>query len=886
MTRPREPFADRLYRALLRLFPSAFRGDFGPEMEAVFRDEREEARRQGLAGLVRLWGRTVAGVFRVAPREHWDILRRDTGYALRTLRRNPVFATVAVLTLSIGIGANAAVFSVIDALLLRPLPVPDAGRVVRVYGQYKDHRFDVVSYPNFADLRDRSAAFLQLTVHRNVDVSLGAGEDSQPEPLGGELVGGNYFTTLNAPSAAGRPILPDDDRVEGARAVAVISHRLWVRRFGAAPGTVGRTIRLNGAPFEVVGVMPPSFLGSFPAMPVDVWVPLSMHDALRHTGLSRERRGWGWLWMTGRLKPGVSIAQAAARLDTITQRLDAEHPRMNDGFGVGLYRASALPEETRESATRLLGFSMAVVILALLVACANIAGVMQARLAARRLELAIRQSLGASRLRLARQWLTESLVLAAIGGAAGLALARWTFGALEAALPPAGPFGGVVPALALDARVVAFSVALVALTAVLFGLLPAWRAGRLDLAPAIGEGSARLAGGRRQTRARRALVVLQVAACLVLLVVSGLLVRSVRRAAAFDVGFDTRHLALVSIDLKRFGYPPDRVRRFYDDLASRVRALPGVEAVTTGFVVPLGDDRERITFRVDGATPPGDPDGFHFDYNLVGAGYFRTLGIPIVEGRGFDARDEAPGAAPVAVVNETLARRLWPGGDALGHTLQPTGGPPSARIVGVARDIKYYTLGEEPRPYVYAPAAPFGAGALTVHVRTAGDPAPLLPALRAAAVALDGNVTPAATTYDAFRSGPLFPSRAMAAVAGAFGLLVLVLAAVGLYGTLAAGVAERTHEIGVRLAFGASPGRVFTAVVGQAAGLAVAGLALGFAGARAASGALASQLLGVAPADPLTYALVGAFLLAVTILAAWVPARRAARVDPVVALRE
>ena len=570
-----------------------------------------------------------------------------------------------------------------------------------------------------------------------MDVTLGLGDTGEPEALRGELVGGNYFTTLRAATALGRPLVPDDDRVEGARAVAVISHRLWTRRFGASPDAVGRTIRLNGAPFEVVGVMPPAFRGSFPAMPADVWVPLSMHDALRHTGLSRERRGWGWLWMTGRIGPGVSLAQARARMDAIARGLAAEYPRVDDGFGAALYPAATLPEETREGAARLLGFAMAVVGLALLVACANIAGVMQARLAARRVELAIRQSLGASRLRLVRQWLTESLVLAALGGGAGLVLTRWTFGVLEAALPPESQFGGVAPALALDGRVVAFSSALIVFTAILFGLWPAWRAGREALAAAIGEGSTRLAGGRRQARARRVLVVLQVAVCLVLLVVSGLLLRSVRRAAAFDVGFDTRHLALMSIDLKRFGYPPDRVRTFYDDLRSRLRALPGVDGVTTGFVVPLGYDRERITFRVDGATPPGDPDGFHFDYNLVGPRYFRTLGIPIVEGRGFDERDDAPGAAPVAVVNETLARRLWPGGSAIGHTHGADRRRACGRIVGVARDITYYTLGEDPRPYVYAPAAQLGAGALTVHVRTAGDPARLLPALRAQAVALD-----------------------------------------------------------------------------------------------------------------------------------------------------
>jgi predicted permease len=886
MSARRDARARRAYRALLRLFPASFRGDYGPEMEDAFAEERRDAVREGRASELRLWGRTLGGILRVAPREHWDILSRDVGYALRTLRRSPVFTTVAILTLAIGIGTNAAVFSFVDALLLRPLPVPNARQLVRVYGTQGGDRFDVVSYPNYVDLRDRVPAFAALAVHRSLDVSFNAGADGAAEPLAGELVSGNYFSTLGVAASRGRVILPDDDRVEGSGAVVVISDALWRRRFGAAPDVVGRTVRLNGATFEIAGIAPEGFSGSFTSFVADLWVPLSMQDALRHRSLSRDRRGWGWLSMTGRLRPGVTIAQAQAQCNEVARRMAAENPRFDEGLGVAVYAAGALPEEMREGAANILLFASIVVALVLVVTCANLAGVMQARVGGRRREMAIRQSLGAGRLRLTRQWLTESFVIAALGGAAGLLVARWTFGTIETLRPSDGRFAAFAPPVAIDGRVLALTASLVLVTGLLFGLWPALAAGRRGLTAALGEGSTRLAGGRRHARVRRTLTAVQVAACLVLLIVAGLLVRSVRHAAAFDTGFDSHGLALLSVDLQRFGYSPERTRTFYDALFARLSALPDVESVSAAVSMPLALGRDRMTFLVDGQAPPEQPDGYSLDYNLIGPRYFETMRIPLVAGRDFGPDDERPGAPPVAIVNETLARKFWPTGSALGHTLSPGPNAPPATIVGVARDLKYYTLAEEPRPYVYGSARQFGQAALTLHVRATGDPARLLPAMRAAATALDPNVTPNVTTFDDLRALPLFPARAMAALASAFGLVVLVLATIGIYGTLATLVADRTHEIGLRMAFGATPRAVFGTVVGQATAMAAFGIVAGLAGAVAAGRALQSYLLGIEPTDPPTYAVVSVAVLALAVLSAYLPARRAARVDPFVALRE
>lgn len=889
MTRRREPAGDRLYRALLRLFPAAFRREFGDEMTDVFREERGDvARTGGRRALARLWGRTIAGVARAATREHGDILRQDVAYALRTLRRSPAFAAVAVLTLAIGIGANAAIFGVADALIVRPLPVPRAGDLVRIYGTAEGDGFDIVSYPTYRDLRDRVPAFGSLAAHRTVPISFNAGPGfaAEPLPLQGELVSGDYFATMGVGAALGRLISPDDDRVEGERAVAVVSHALWTRRLGGAPDVLGRTVFLNGAAFEIVGVAPEGFRGSFTSLVADLWLPLSMHEAVRHQGLSRERRGWGWLSMTGRLAPGASLAEARAQAGEVARQLAEKHPRTNGGAGVAVYPATALPEQMREGAVGILAFAAAVVGLVLLVACANLAGVMQARVESRRRETAIRQSLGAGRLRLARQWLTESLVIAALGGAAGLVVARWTIGALEALRPPGTAYAEFSPPVAIDGRVLLFTAGLVVLTGLLFGLWPALGAGRSGLSVALGEGSTRLAGGRRRARTRRALTAAQVAVSLVLLVVAGLLLQSVRRASALDVGFESRGLALMSVDLRRFGYPAERAQAFYDALTARLETLPGVSSVSAALVVPLGFDRERITFLVDGQAPPDQPDGHAFDFNLVAPRYFETMGIPIVEGRGLEAGDDRPGAPSVAVINETLARRFFPGESPLGHTLAPDPKAPPATVVGVARDIKYYTLAEDPRPYVYASARRFGQTSLTLHVRATGDAGRLLPPMRAAAVALDPNLTPSVMTFDDLRAAPLFPARAMAALAAAFGLIVLLLATIGLYGTLSTLVADRGHEIGVRMAFGATRASVFGTVVGQAMALTAAGLLVGAAGAAAASRVVEGYLVSVGPLDPPTYVAVAAGVLAIALVAAFLPARRAARVDPAVALRE
>ena len=882
MNERRPDRTERWYRRLLRLLPGDFRGDFGEEMTAVFRDEHADASRRGRAELRRLWWRTAAGVLRTAPRQHWDEIRQDTRYALRLMRRQPGFSVVAVLTIALGIGANVAVFGFIDALLLRPPAAPGASGLVRVYATTEERPFDVVSYPDYRELRDRNTVFSGLVLHRDVDVSAGSGDE--PETILGELVSGNYFSTLEVRPALGRLIGPDDDR-PGTAAVAVISHRLWVRRFGGDPSALGRTITLNGSAFTVAGVAPVWFRGTHDARVRDVWMPVAQQEQVRHLGRSTETPDWSWLWMSARLRPGVTLEQARTQVTQIAGQIAVERGRELRGPGFVIHPAATLPEDQRQGLVPVLGFAMAVTALVLLFACANIAGVLQARLAARRRELAIRQTLGARRGRLVRQWLTESLIVATAGGLAGALAARWSTSILSALPWPGGESLASGPSF--DLRVVAFGVGLIALTALLFGLLPAVGVGRAPLLGALTDEAQTGVGGRRRTRGRRVLVALQVAVSLVLLVVAGLLTRSLQRSLTFDPGFRSDRLALVSINLRRQGYSNADARAFQLRLMAEVAATPGVTAVTSGVVVPLGFSEEVRGFVIDGRRPPEGRDGFSIDANAVGAGYFSAMGIPLVAGREFVEADVAAGAPSVAVVNETMARRFWPGENPIGREIGMTGTPIKLQIVGVARDIKYYALSESPRPYVYAPLRPqdLADTQTTLHIRTSGDPQSMLPVVRARIRAIDPRVAAEVRTFDALRREPLFPGRAMAATSGIFGLLVLVLSAVGLYGAIATSVAGRTHEIGLRLALGARRGQVFAAIVGEALAVAAAGLVLGAAVAAGAADALRGQLFGVAPSDPLTYAAAVACIAAVAVLAAFVPARRAARVDPVVALK-
>src|SRR5262245_60267976 len=808
----------------------------------------------------------------------------DLRYGARMLRRNPGFTLVAALTLGLGIGANTAIFSFVNSLFLRPMAVTNPERVMRLYAEdSRGRKFDVFSYPNYADLRDRSQTLQALAAHSYTDASVGLGAGA--EDTAGEVVTGGYFNLLGVNAALGRTLLPEDDLTPGANPVAVISHAFWQSRLGADKNAVGRKLYINGHPFTVVGVMPEGFKGTYHAFGADFWAPLIMQDQVRPRGSSLDDRGWGWLGGTVRLKPGVTLAQAQAELDRLANQLRQEHPAENrDVTAFRLFPASALPEEFRQGASGMLKFFMAVVGLVLLAACANIAGLLLSRMTKRQLEVAVRQSLGATRGRLIRQLLTESLLLAFSGAVAGLIFAVWFANGLMTITPP--DFVNFSPAQRLDARVLAFTLAVAVVAGVLCGLFPALRASRSNLVTALKDGGLATSCGRHRSRLQQAFVVAQVAVSLTLLVVAGLLLRSLQTAAAFDPGFKTDNLLLARFDLRRHGYSQEQGQAFCRQLIERLKSLPGARGVTFATVVPLGTGRESGGYRIPGHVPPNGARAFSIANNNVWPGYFATMGIPILRGRDFDARDAQPGAGPVAVINETMARRFWPNADAVGQSIQPGGKSPPMEIIGVARDIKYYSLAEEPQPYVYTSAAQLYTPYLTLSLRTAGDTKTLANALRKEIERLDPNVAIAKlTTFAELRQTPLFPSRAMAIVSSLFGLLALLLAGVGIYGITSYTVGQRTREIGLRVALGAERSDIFRLIVGQGVVTALIGVCVGLVAALALTRLLSSQLFGVSARDPLTFAAVALLLTFVAMMACYFPARRAAKVDPMVALR-
>ena len=812
-----------------------------------------------------------------------ESLLQDLRYGVRMLLKKPGFTTVAVLTLALGIGANTAIFSFMNSLFLRPLPFTEPDQLVRLYGESSEGRhFDSFSYANYADLRDRSQSFAGLAAHQYMSVNLSI--DGGAESIQGEIVTGNYFSILGANALAGRTLLDEDNLAPGAHPVVVISHGLWQRRFGKSPTVVGAKVYLNGHPFTIVGVMPEEFRGAYQAIVADLWAPMMMHEQVRPTGTQLTQRGWGWLTGTGRLKPNVTREQAQAEITQIAAQLEQEYPQVNRGQRFELFQASALPEQFRESVSGMLGFFMAVVLLVLLVACANIASLLLSRVMARRPEMAIRQSLGATRGRLVQQWLTESFLLSVLGGVAGLLVAIWMSEGLMTLVPP--DFEEFSPALSLDVRVLGFTFLVSLLTGVGCGLLPALRASKADVVSALKEGSATSSGSALGSRLQQAFVVAQMAVCSVLLIVAGLLLRSLQESASFNPGFSSDNMLLATVNLSRNSYSEAQGRAFYRQLTERLNSLPGAREATFANVVPLGMSKESRGYIIPGHQPAPGRSFFSIHSNVVGPEYFSTMGIRLLSGREFDARDGEAGARPVVIINETMAKRFWPDQDPVGRSVQMKKDGPPIEIIGVARDIKYYSLGEEPMPYVYGSFAQSYSPRMTMQVRTAGDPKSLMRALEKEVESLDPNVAiTGLTTLADLRQTPLFPSRAMAMVSSLFGLLAVGLTALGLYGILSYSVSQRKREVGIRMALGAQTADIFKLIIRQGLAITLIGIGVGLIGSLALTRFLSSLLFGISPTDPLTFAVIALLLMGVALVACFVPARRATKVDPMIALR-
>jgi predicted permease len=807
-----------------------------------------------------------------------DALLRDLRHAARTLRASPGLLALATLSLALGIGANVTVFAWARAVLLEPLPgVRDQGRLVKALQTDPQQEFVSFSYPDYRDLRDRAKSISGLVALRQTAATLGAFGTSERAWV--QMVSGNFFEVLGIGAALGRTLSPADDQVPEGHPVVVIGHALWQRRFGGDPGIVGKTVLLNTRPYTVVGVTPASFRGAGTGLVFDGWVPMMMQTHFEPGPSRLDQRGHRWLDVYARLAPGTSLERAQAELEVLSARIASENERETLGRGVALFPLWRAPRTGAAILGPIILVLGGICTLVLLLACANLASLLLARGVNRRKEVAIRLSLGARRGDIARQMLVESLLLALVGGAAGVVVASFGIGLLEAWAPPT-PFPLSIGAR-IDGTAIAVAASVALLTALLFGLVPALAAARPDTADALRDEAASVTGGR--SRLRSGLVVAQVALSVLLLVAAGLFLRTLQRLQSTDLGFEPRGVFVASMELFTSGYDRERGFAFYRELVERARALPGVEQASLVRRAPLGFGGSSSTsFEVEGYAAPKDGESWGY-FNNVGAGYFGLMRMPIVEGRDVTA-DDREDAPAVAVVNETMAARYWAGREAVGGRFRV--GERWITVVGVARDATYRDLGEKPAPWFFLPLYQGYRPDMTLLLRTAGEPAALARPAIALVRDLDPGIAPfGVTTLEAFIGASDFRQRVGSQLLGLFGVLGLMLASIGLYGVLSFQVARRTREIGIRIALGGSRGDVLGLVLRQGAVLVGLGLSIGIVGAAGLARLLRSLLLGVSPWDPLAFASVVAVLVLAAFVACLVPARRATRVDPLLALR-
>jgi predicted permease len=841
----------------------------------------------------------------------------DIRYALRTLRQTPLVTTMAVASMALAIGAVTAVFTLLDQMLLRTMPVKDPREIVQVTMSGDFYGGTIgdgtgLSYPLYRDLRDHNQVFEGMFSRFGVDMHLGIGDRS--ERVSGEMVSGSYFPVLGVGAALGRILTADDDERPGGHPVVVLSHAYWRSRFASDPGVVGRSVIANGRPLTIVGVASRGFSGTNIGQPAQVFVPMAMHEQFAPAWLDQDNRRFRWVLAFGRLRAGLTREQAAAGLQPLFRSLLQEEA-LDKSFAnaspdakrrflqsrVELVPAAHGHSRLREYVTRPLWILMAIAMGVLLIACANVANLLIARGTTRQREIAVRLALGASRGRVTQQLLVEGLVLAAMGGALGLVLAGWGAGFLIAAYSTADyplPISA-----AADWRIVAFTFAVIATTALLSALAPAFQSTRPVLAPTLKEGATSVLGGG-PSGLRKALVVVQVALSLVLLVGAGLFVRSLYQLLSVDPGYNVARVVSFNVDLERNGYQELRSKQFAKDLLQRLRETPGVQSATFAAFTLLEGGGWGMGVTVEGYQPkPGDRRGSWL--NAVSPGFFRTMELPLVAGREFTVRDEittrnlsgengGTWAWPfrVAVVNETFVKRYLGGRNPLGVRIglgEDPGTPTPIEIVGVAADSKYAGIREEAAdaPQVFLPALEHdGVSELTAYVRTARDPQETIAAIRSVVHQLDPTLPIfRVRTLEEQVARSLTNERLFASLSTVFAVLATLLAAVGLYGVMAFAVTRRTREIGIRIALGALGTHIAGRILREAGVLVVIGLGAGLGVAWWLTRFIESQLYGVVPHDPWTLATCALMLAAIAALAAWIPARRAARTDPIVALR-
>ncbi len=806
-------------------------------------------------------------------------LLQDLRFGLRQLLRKPGFAALAIISMALGIGANTSIFSLVDTVLLRPLAVQEPSQLVELYGTtHNGQDWSLQSYPNYKDYRDHNTVFSGLMVYRVEVSSLTVNHSSNR--VWGYLVSGNYFDVLGVKPALGRAFRPEEDATPDSHPVAVISYSCWQRRFGGNPGIVGKTVQFNSRPFTVIGVAPKGFIGTEVAYDPEMFIPVMMAGAIEPGSRWLDRRDSSNLFTVGRLKPGVTLAQAKAELETITAQLAKDHPE-NVGRGIRFGKPGLFIPDIENSVFAFTGVLAVVGGLVLLLACVNLANLLLTRATERRKEIALRLAVGASRARLVRQLLTESVLISLSGGAAGVILAAFINGAVRNIRLPSDV--ALLFDLRTDWRVLTFTLVLSIATGIFFSLIPALQSSKPELVPALKEESS-MAGFRR-SRLRNALVIAQVSLSLVLLISAGLIVRGLQAAQKMRPGFNPENAVSISFDVSLQGYDEARGRALQRQVLDRAKALPQVESAALTDNLPLALNYNSSTIYIEGSEFKGAstlPMAIPYEGS---PGYFDVMGIPL---RGRDFRDdENKKESRVAIVNETFAKQFLHGADPIGHRFNWHGpDDPFFEIVGVVPAGKYNSLGEDPKPAVYTPLYRDYNGGVSLVARTRGDPRQVLSDLRRIVQELD----PAVSVYGIqtlrqHLGTSLFPARMAAIALGSFGVLALILAAVGIYGVMSHVVAGRTREIGLRMALGAQLSDVQKLILGQGMWLAAIGSFIGLALALTGGRLLKSFLYGVSATDPLTFTGIAILLLTIAFLACWIPARRASRVDPMIALR-
>lgn len=813
-----------------------------------------------------------------------DFLIKDVRYAIRGLVKRPGFVAIAVITLAVGIGANTAIFSLVNTVLLRSLPVERPEEIVSVAVRGKNDSMLAFSHPNYVDFRDQNQVLSGLLIYRFVPLSMSRSGNN--ERVWGYEVSGNYFDVLGVKAIKGRTFLPEEDRTKLSNPVIVVSYESWQRRFGGDPDLVGKDLLLNNHQFKVIGIAPEGFKGTELVYSPELWVPASMIEWVEPGATWLDSRGTSNFFGVGRLKPGVNERQAEASLNHLALQLAKQYPNDNEGQTIRVLPTGFIIPELRGAVVSFTWILMVSVVVVLLVTCTNLAGLLLARATERRREIAIRLAMGANRFRLIRQLLTESVLLAMAGGVGGLLLAIWIVNMLLAFKPPID--FPLAMDIEIDWRVLVFSFCISLLTGAIFGLAPTLQATRLSLLKSLKDNAAQ--GGASRSRLRSSLVVAQIALSLIVLIGAGLVVRTLQQLQTMNPGFDSQDALMMSFDVGLQAYDEPRGQEFYRQLVERVQSLPGVKSAAITSFVPLSLNYNSRTVFVEGQPAERGANAPTAMTSMVGPRYFETMVTPVLQGREFSDQDSSKTEA-VAVVNETFARRLMPfaksNADVLNRRFSFSGADgPFLRIVGIAADGKYFNIAEEPRPFVWTPMSQDYSSGATLLVRTRGAPESMFSSVRHEVQLLDPNLPLFdVKTFKEHMRLSLFPTQIAATVLGVFGLVALVLSAIGIYGITSFAVAQRTREIGIRMALGAQWADVLRLVLNHGIKLTIIGVAIGSLGAYLVTRAITSVLYGVSATDPLTFGAVSLLLITVALLACYVPARRATKVDPLVALR-